>query len=77
MSEWDWTSLMCCLKLKYLFGAFDLIAAALLWRKRTRRVGLGLAAIGFSGGLYGQMYNGDDFAQVATFLGLSIAGFVL
>lgn len=68
---------MCSAKTKYLFGVFDLIAAGLLWRKRTRKLGLGLAVIGFSGGLYGQLYNGDEVTQVATFLGLSIAGLVL
>ena len=68
---------MCPVKLKYLFGAFDVISAGLLWRKRTHKLGLGLAVIGFPGVLYGQLYNGDGVAQVATFLGLSIAELVL
>ncbi|KAH8651417.1 hypothetical protein BX600DRAFT_473528 [Xylariales sp. PMI_506] len=63
--------------IKCAFGAFDLIAAALLWRKKTRKTGLAMAVIGFSGGLYGQLFNDDDITQVATFLGLSLAGFLL
>lgn len=53
------------------------MAAALLWRKKTRKAGLVMAVVGFSGGLYGQLFNNDDVAQVSLFLGLSIAGLIL
>jgi hypothetical protein len=64
-------------QLKRGFGAFDLIAAALLWRRQTRKAGLALAIVGFSGDLYGQLFNGDDITQVATLLCLSILGSAL
>lgn len=61
-------------QLKTVLGAFDLLGAAYLWRAKTRRTGLVVAVIGFSGGLYGQLYNKDDLSQVGLFLGLALAG---
>ncbi|KAK4508094.1 hypothetical protein PRZ48_001832 [Zasmidium cellare] len=63
--------------LKMVFGAFDLLGAAYLWRAKTRRTGLLIAVIGFTGGLYGQIYNNDDLSQVGLFLGLAVAGSLL
>ena len=60
-----------------VFGAFDLLGAAYLWRAKTRRTGLLIAVIGFTGGLYGQIYNNDDLGQVGLFLGLTVAGSLL
>lgn len=62
--------------LKMAFGAFDLIAAALLWRKRTRKSGLAMAVVGFGGGLYGQWFSNEDINQVAAFLGLAVLGYL-
>jgi hypothetical protein len=65
------------LQLKFVLGAFDLLGAACLWRKETRKLGLKIAIFGFSGGLYGQMYNNGDLVQVAAFLGLACIGHML
>jgi hypothetical protein len=62
------------LQLKRTFGAFDLLGAALLWRRRTRKAGLITAVIGFSGGLYGQVSAGEDVTQVAALLGIAMVG---
>lgn len=62
--------------LKRVFGAFDLIAAALLWRKSTRKAGLVMAIVGFSGGAYGQWFSGGDLGQVAAFLGLAVVAYL-
>ena len=61
---------------KALFGAFDLIAAALLARRSTRRTGLLLAVIGFSGGFYGQWCCDEDTSQVAGLLALAVVGYL-
>jgi hypothetical protein len=61
-------------KLKRTFGAFDLIAAVLLWRRQTRKFGLVAAIVGFSGGIYGQLYSGGDIGQVSAMLGLALLG---
>ena len=61
-------------QLKQTFGAFDLLGAACLWRRQTRKIGLLIAVIGFSGGLYGQVYTGEDVTQVAVLLGVTIVG---
>ncbi len=63
--------------IKRLFGAFDLAAAALLVSRTTRTAGLCLAVLGFSGGLYGQLYAGDDIGQVGALLFLAVVGLVL
>ncbi|KAF2172246.1 hypothetical protein M409DRAFT_17483 [Zasmidium cellare ATCC 36951] len=63
--------------LKMVLGGFDLLGAAYLWRAETRRTGLLIAVVGFSGGLYGQIYNQDDLSQVGLFLGLAVAGYYL
>lgn len=42
-------------QIKKVFGAFDLISAALLCLSSTRKLGLTLAVIGFAGGLYGEL----------------------
>lgn len=57
-----------------VLGAFDLIGAAYLWRAKTRPRGLLIAVVGFSGGLYGQIYNKDDLSQVGLFLALALFG---
>ena len=62
------------LSFKYALGAFDLLGAALLWRKKTRRIGYLVAIFGFSGGLYGQYYSRGDLVQVGSMLGLAIFG---
>jgi hypothetical protein len=36
-----------------------------------------MTVVGFSGGLYGQVYTGGDVGQVASFLGLALLGSVL
>ena len=69
--------IMWTMQLKQLFGAFDLIAAALLSQQKTRRAGLLMSVVGFSGGLYGQLYSGEDVSQVATMSGVAVLGFVL
>ena len=63
-------------KLKRTFGAFDLVAAGLLYRKQTRQPGLALAVVGFCGGLYGQLYSGGDIRQVAAMLGVALVGLI-
>ncbi|KAF2794775.1 hypothetical protein K505DRAFT_416913 [Melanomma pulvis-pyrius CBS 109.77] len=72
-----WFLQLSYLQLKQLFGLFDLIAAGLLFRKSTRKAGLRIAVIGFSGGLYGQVYTSGDVGQVAGFLGLACLGSIL
>ena len=62
--------------LKMIFGAFDLIAAVLLWRKTTRRQGLAMAVVGFTGGLYGQWFSGSDVVQVSVLLSLALLGYL-
>lgn len=62
---------------KIVFGGLDLLAAAMLWRKQTRRIGLMLAVVGFSGGLYGQIYGGGDLTQVMGLLVVSILGLLM
>jgi hypothetical protein len=64
------------MQLKKTFGAFDLVAAGLLFRRSTRRAGLVLAVVGFSGGLYGQLYSGSEVGQVGAMLGMAVAGLV-
>ena len=64
-------------QLKQCFGVFDLLAAALLFRRSTRKAGLWMAVAGFSGGLYGQIYTGGDIAQVGSFLALACIGVIL
>lgn len=61
---------------KAAFGAFDLIAAVLLWRRSTRTTGLAFAVIGFAGGMYGQIYSNAEVGQVASMFGLAVAGFL-
>jgi hypothetical protein len=55
-------------------GALDLIAAALVFGTSTRKAGLRLAIVGFSGGLYGQWYTGGELGEVGALLGLAIVG---
>lgn len=62
---------------KQVLGACDLLAAVLLWRKKTRKAGLVAAVVGFSGGLYGQWYSGGDLGQVGGLLCLAIVGLLL
>ncbi|KAK5165146.1 uncharacterized protein LTR77_009244 [Saxophila tyrrhenica] len=62
------------LALRRIFGAFDLIGAACLWRKKTRKVGLIFAVFGFSGGFYGQLYTGGDVLQVGGLLSMAVVG---
>ena len=59
---------------KRALGYFDFIAAALLLLPPTRQIGLWSAVVGFSGGLYGQLYNGGEIRQVATMLGVAVVG---
>lgn len=61
-------------QIKTLFGAFDLIAAAMLWRKTPRKTGLAMAVVGFTGGLYVQWYSEEDLGQVGAFLTLEMLG---
>lgn len=65
------------LPFKYTLGAFDLLGALLLWRKRTRRAGFITAIFGFAGGLYGQYYSCGDLSQVGGLLGLAVLGLLL
>jgi hypothetical protein len=62
---------------KQLFGFFDLVAAALLFRTSTRKAGLRMAAVGFAGGLYGQWYTDGEIGQVGAFFALACLGVVL
>ena len=62
---------------KYTMGAFDAVGATLLWMRGTRNVGLATAVLGFSGGLYGQLYSGGDVTQVGALLGLAFVGYLL
>ena len=36
-----------------------------------------MAVVGFSGGLYGQTFAGEDISQVAVMLGIAVLGLVV
>ncbi|KPI42504.1 uncharacterized protein AB675_9593 [Cyphellophora attinorum] len=63
-------------QIQALFGAFDLIAAACLYRPSTRNIGLALAIFGFGGGLYGQWYNDAEMGMVGAMTGLAVLGWL-
>jgi hypothetical protein len=62
---------------KQVYGAFDLVGAALLYRSATRRAGLNMAIVGFSMGLYAQVMSGGDVTQVGLFSVLAVLGRLL
>ena len=58
-------------QLKHTLGVLDLVAAALLWRKTTRKIRLAVAIVGFGGGSNDEWFSGKDLEQVGAFLGLA------
>ena len=60
-----------------MFGLFDFITAMRLFRADTRKLGLRIAVVGFSGGLYGQWYTGGEMGQVGAMLCLAVVGAAL